>query len=268
MNASLDWPGWIIFHVPHDSTWIPEGLRDQFLLDDESLSEELLRMTEDFSLELFTVGVPNDQIIRAPVSRVVVDVERFEDDQQEPMSRLGMGVIYTSTSDLRSLRQPLHQTERESLIREWYRPHHDHLTRATEDALLKYGRALLIDCHSFPSRPLPYETNQRDDRPQICIGTDRFHTPVALVSTLVDAFQSAGLAIQIDAPFAGALVPSLHYCKDKRVASVMVEVNRSLYMNEETGQRGGQFDITSSLVRACIRDGIRFWSAKMSGQRS
>lgn len=248
--------GGVIFHVPHDSTWIPDEVRDQFVLDDRAIREEILRMTDHFTLELFTAGVNHHQVIRAPVSRLVVDVERFEDDRQEPMSRLGMGAIYTSTSDFRSLRRPLHRTERESLIREWYRPHHDRLTRATEDALLKYGCVLLIDCHSFPSRPLPYEIDQRDDRPQICIGTDRFHTPTALVSTLVDAFQSAGLTTRIDAPFAGALVPSLHYRRDKRVASVMVEVNRSLYMNEETGQRGGQFEIASSLVRACIREAI------------
>jgi len=262
MNASQDWPGWVVFHVPHDSTWIPEELRDQFLLDDAALREEVLRMTDHFTLELFTAGVPEDQVVRAPVSRLVVDVERFEDDRQESMSKLGMGVIYTRTSDRRRLRRVLDPGERESLIQEWYRPHHQRLTRAIDASLAEYGRALLIDCHSFPSSPLPYEQDQRQDRPLICVGTDRFHTPGSLTGHMVRAFQSAGLATRIDAPFSGALVPAPHYRSDQRVASLMVEVNRSLYMNEETGKQGNQFDTLSYLVRACIRGAVRTWYAE------
>jgi len=262
MNASQDWPGWVVFHVPHDSTWIPEELRDQFLLDDAALREEVLRMTDHFTLELFTAGVPEDQVVRSPVSRLVVDVERFEDDRQESMSKLGMGVVYTRTSDLRRLRRVLDPGEREGLIREWYRPHHQRLTRAIDASLAKYGRALLIDCHSFPSSPPPYEQDQRQDRPPICVGTDRFHTPDALTRHMVRAFQSAGLATRIDAPFSGALVPASHYRSDQRVASLMVEVNRSLYMNEVTGERGHRFDATASLVRACIRDATSLWDAQ------
>jgi N-formylglutamate amidohydrolase len=261
MNAPLDWPGWVIFHVPHDSTWIPDNLRDQFLLDDIALNEELLRMTDHFTRELFTAGVPGHQVVRSPVSRLVVDVERFEDDDQEPMSRLGMGMIYTHKSDLRFLRRSLHQHERESLIQAWYRPHHDRLTRVTEAALRKYRRALLIDCHSFPSRPLPYEPDQRQDRPQICIGTDPFHTPADLITSLLNSFESAGLITQLDAPFSGALAPARYYCTEKRVVSIMIEVNRSLYMNEGTGKRGDRFKTISRLASGCIRDGISFWLA-------
>ena len=40
----------------------------------------------------------------------------------------------------------------------------------------KNNKVLIIDCHSFPKYPLPYELNQQTDRPEICIGTDSFHT--------------------------------------------------------------------------------------------
>lgn len=261
MSDPLDWPGWVIFHVPHDSTWIPDDVRDQFVLDDQALRDEILRMTDHHTLELFTSGVPEKQVVRAPVSRLVVDVERFEDDRWEPMAALGMGVVYTHTSSLSELRRPLTGNERERLIQNWYRPHHDRPTQATEAALEKYGRALLIDCHSFPSNALPYEVDQRPNRPQICVGTDPFHTPEALTNATADAFMTASLAMSIDTPFSGALVPATHYGRDRRVASVMVEVNRSTYIDEHTGERGSRFNTTSTALSNCIRAGVALWAA-------
>ena len=90
-----------------------------------------------------------------PVSRLVVDVERFEDDHFEPMSSRGMGVLYYQTHDQRPLRRPLAEEERRLLLDQFYRPHHRALETAVETALLTQGGAMLIDCHSFPSRALP-----------------------------------------------------------------------------------------------------------------
>jgi N-formylglutamate amidohydrolase len=45
------------------------------------------------------------------------------------------------------------------------------------EALAVQGWALVIDCHSFPSRRLPYEIGVKGPRPEICIGTDPFNTP-------------------------------------------------------------------------------------------
>jgi hypothetical protein len=41
--------------------------------------------------------------------------------------------------------------------------------------------------------------------------------------------------VAVDTPFSGALVPARHYRRDPRVQSVMVEVNRRLYLDEATG---------------------------------
>jgi N-formylglutamate amidohydrolase len=77
MNSRLSYPDWAIFHVPHDSKRIPGETRNQYVLDDVELEAELCRMTDHHTLELFTSLIPADQIVCAPVSRLVVDVERF-----------------------------------------------------------------------------------------------------------------------------------------------------------------------------------------------
>ena len=84
-------PDWVVLHVPHDSTHVPDDVRDQFVLDDLALKEELVRMTDHLTLELFASRVAEYNVVRSPVSRLVLDVERFEDDALEPMSARGMG---------------------------------------------------------------------------------------------------------------------------------------------------------------------------------
>ena len=43
----------MILHLPHASTLIPEDLRDEFLLSDEDLQEELNRITDHATDQIF-----------------------------------------------------------------------------------------------------------------------------------------------------------------------------------------------------------------------
>jgi N-formylglutamate deformylase len=121
-----------------------------------------------------------------PVSRLVVDPERFEDPGAERMEAVGMGAVYTKTSHGAPLRDEAEAgRQREALLARYYRPHHAALEAATAAALAAHGRCLIVDCHSFPSRPLPYEFKVSADRwrvvhrPAVCIGTDMTLPPHA-----------------------------------------------------------------------------------------
>ena len=178
---------WVVIHLPHASREIPTDLRPTLLLDEAALERELDRMTDHYTDELFSVtGLPV-ATVRFPVSRFVVDPERFEDDADEPMAQRGQGVIYTLTSDGQPLRHPPTPDEREALLERFYRPHHAQLAQRVGEALAVFGRALVVDGHSFPDRPLPMEFDQRPDRPDICLGTDPAHTPEHLIEALVEA---------------------------------------------------------------------------------
>ena len=118
--------------------------------------------------DLYTDEMPLDRnlvkVIKAPVSRLVVDVERFRRDEDEPMARVGMGAVYTSTQDGRELRA-LSEESREEMLRRYYDPHHRELTEATCEELAAHGRCLVIDVHSFSDAPLPHGKDQTVPRP-------------------------------------------------------------------------------------------------------
>ena len=80
-----------VIHVPHASTVIPEDVRPTLSLSDDELRHELLIMTDWHTDALFTLSSDAATTVLFPVSRLVVDPERFADDDCEPMSSRGMG---------------------------------------------------------------------------------------------------------------------------------------------------------------------------------
>lgn len=81
----------IILNIPHSGTYIPEEHNTLFRIDD--LSEELRIMTDWYTDESFAFRYTNNVIQN--VSRLLVDTERFENDDEEEMAKVGMGAIYT-----------------------------------------------------------------------------------------------------------------------------------------------------------------------------
>ncbi|WP_052025376.1 N-formylglutamate amidohydrolase [Asticcacaulis sp. AC402] len=253
----MSYPDWVILHVPHDATAIPADVRNQFVLDDEALAVEVVRMTDHLTLSIFAGAAESANIVRAPVNRLVVDVERFPDDDQEPMSKQGMGVIYTSTSHKAQLRRDLTAAERKALLDRYYYPHHQHLENLVTEKLTHFGRCLIVDCHSFPMVALPYEERDLSKlRPDICIGTDPFHTTVALAEAFEQSFRDAGWSVAVNDPFSGTLVPQSRYNQDNRVQSVMVELNRALYLHPDTDLPLSEFETFGSLIRECMAEAI------------
>lgn len=249
----------LILHIPHSSKYILREARKYISLSNSELEVELLKMTDSYTDELFSLASSKVISHVFPVSRLVVDPERFVDDSKEAMSKKGMGVVYTKTSNGEALRKYIPATQRAYLIKKYYEPHHKSLTNNVEKMLYFDSRAIIIDCHSFPDIPLPYESDQYRDRPEICLGTDSFHTPEWLYETLYNAFTNNGFNVAKNQPFSGSLVPIKHFKKYLKVNSIMIEINRSIYMNEESGNRNGDFvrvknifsKILNTLIEKC-----------------
>jgi N-formylglutamate deformylase len=242
----------VVLHIPHSSRRVPAEDRQAIRLDDDALDRELLRMTDAYTDELFPLTPVEAGRVTFPVSRLICDVERFPSDEDEPMAACGMGVIYTRTSMGTVLRVAPDAAERQSLLDRWYWPHHFKLERMVNDVAARSGVCLIVDCHSFPSVALPYEPDQAPHRADICIGTDAFHTPLLIREAMIVAAEEEGYSVSVDAPFAGALVPLASYRNDRRILSVMIEVNRHLYMDEHSGQKNKDFGQVAAVLGRII----------------
>jgi N-formylglutamate deformylase len=153
----------VVVHVPHSSLVVPGDAAADLLITPNELDHELLLMTDHYTDELFALPLDVATTVTFPVSRIVVDPERFTDDDREPMTQKGMGVVYTRTSDGRPLRRAPSPDERARLLARFYEPHHAALTVAVAAALEAHGACLVLDAHSFPAQPLPYEDDERRD---------------------------------------------------------------------------------------------------------
>ncbi len=250
--SDSDWVRPIILHIPHASTRIPTRHLRSFCLDETQLRDEIRLMSDAYTDELFQLG--GCARVVSQMSRLLVDPERFRDAESESMSAVGMNACYTHTASGDPLRTMLDDSSRELLLEEYYDPHHASLNHLCQEMLDERGRCLVVDCHSFPFKALPYENRSGERRPDICIGSDNFHTPKALEELTVSLFEELGYSVDINTPFSGCLTPSKFYRELENVHSVMIELNRALYMNEETGQKSDGFKKLFSQVSNLLGD--------------
>ena len=174
------------------------------------------------------------------LSRLVIDPERFPDEREE-MNAVGMGAVYTRTSDKKILREEDLNRDRK-LIKEFFDPYSEALEKCVTHNLEEFGKCLLIDLHSFGAKVLPYELHQDDARPNICYGTDEFHTSSELLEAAKSSFPNKWSS-SINEPFAGTYVPLKYYGLNSHVQSIMLEIRKDTYANGDT---------TSPLFSECV----------------
>lgn len=244
----------LIAHVPHSGTAIPTDVASTLLLSPEQLQGEIMRITDHHTDKLFAgvVEMGGTMFVNR-LSRMVIDPERFRDDDLEPMASRGAGAIYTTTSNLLPLRDPVTGPEREHLLTRYYDPYADAIARLVAKTLDRHGHCMILDCHSFPTDPLGYATDQSLDRPEICIGTDPFHTPQEIVRVLAELCLQQGRHVAVDQPYSGSYVPQRFFRKERNVQAVMIEVRRDLYIDEATGEPTDTWDETRSLIDQMIQ---------------
>lgn len=222
----------LIVHIPHSAVTMPD--LEGFIVENDIIKQEQKLLTDWFTHELF--NFKNAIVLVAPFSRVYCDVERFTDDGLEPMAKLGMGVVYEKTDSGTPMRK-VTPALKHRIINNYYKPHHQQFSLAVQQQLNTFGKALILDGHSFPNQPLNRDLHKGTPRPVFNIGIDHFHTPHSLLLALLNALAKHGYTdeqVGINWPYSGSIVPSEFYLKNKNVYSIMLEINRSAYMNENT----------------------------------
>ena len=227
----------IIINIPHSSVKL--DYEHLFTCSLEEASKEAYKLADLYTDEMVSDNTEFKKVV-APISRLVLDTERFVEDKDEPASKYGMGVIYTHSCTGNIIKHIPDQETRTELLNKYYYPHHNMLEAYTEESLSKHNKALIIDLHSYPAT---YRIGlQTDKQPDICIGFDSFHYDEETYQKIVDFCKRNNWSCGINEPFSGSIVPIKYYQKNSNVVSFMLEIKRSLYMDETIYQKKPEFD--------------------------
>ncbi|MEO0635021.1 MAG: N-formylglutamate amidohydrolase [Pseudomonadota bacterium] len=255
----------IVFSSPHSGRHYP----DHFLAASR-LDRTTLRASEDFFVDdLFApcveMGMP---LIAANYPRAYVDLNRepFELDQRMFIDKLpghantrsvrvagGLGTVARVVSENREIyAAPISTAEAFDRVEHVYRPFHDALRRTLARTHVAFGRSILIDCHSMPSgrlqsdreartsakklkRKAPAIVRSGSGRAEFILG-DRYGTSCApeLTDCVQACLRDMGYRVARNKPYAGGFITE-HYGRPGRgLHALQIEINRALYVNEET----------------------------------
>lgn len=249
----------VLLHVPHSARAVPAAVRGGIVPGDAALGRELDHIvdahTDVLAARAATAAHHTPWRFVNRLARLVVDPERFPDEREE-MRAVGMGAVYTRTTHQQPLRAP--EFDETPLLDRYFHPYARAMTEAVGDRLAASGRAVLLDVHSYPTRPLPYELHGAGPRPPVCLGTDAFHTPPELLVRAEEAFARCG-TVGRDSPFAGTYVPLRYYGVEPRVAALMIEIRRDLYMREPGGSAGPGLDTLAGALAELV-DSVAEWA--------
>src|SRR5690554_3090818 len=211
-----------LIHIPHSGTHIPTFES----MNEEIAKKEIELLTDWATEEIFDIKECAQLVV--PFSRVFCDVERLP-DEQEMMYKKGRGFYYTHADDGTRLRSD-NPALKQRILNEYYQPHHDELLKICQDKIDKHGHCYIIDAHSFSEEALQTEENRHAERPDICIGTDDFHTPDFWINELKNHFENNVLTVAINQHYNCTIVPLPMYKKEDKLYSIMIEVNKRCYM--------------------------------------
>ncbi len=225
-----------LIHLPHSGTNVPSEYLSDYLLPRDKLEENIYQYCDLYTDELFSSLLENFGGVKSSYSRLFFDPERFGDDGQEDMyKKYKLGWFYENAILCKT---PLRKTNNKNSIRKYFDDHHKELNNKTKQKLDLYDKCTIIDCHSFSNER--YWFHDKDIYlPDICIGFEENHADYELIEIIKDEFKEYDIGI--NTPYLGSLVPTDYWQKDFRVKSVMIEINKKLYLESDNLTKSDNF---------------------------
>jgi N-formylglutamate deformylase len=257
MPASLSAP--VVLTSPHSGRDYPAAFLAASRLD----ATAIRRSEDSFVDELFAaapaLGVP---LLAATFPRAYCDVNReaweldpamFEDrlpdfvNATSPRVAAGLGTIARTVGTGEAIyRHKLRFAEAEARVAGCWQPYHDALRGLIGATLGKYGKCLVIDCHSMPGMTSPHGGSRL---PDVVLG-DVHGTSCApqMTGFVENKLTRLGLRVRRNAPYAGGYI-TRHYGRPRDGVHVLqLEILRGLYMDEARFEKSGNFPAMSAAM--------------------
>lgn len=261
----------VLFDSPHSGVVYPKDFH--FIC-----SFSALRQAEDTYVEELFAAVPDfgATLLYALFPRSYIDVNRAVDDIDpglldgawpEPLrpsgkSAAGMGLIRA----LCRPGQPLYDgrlsvAEVMDRIDRYYRPYHFQLADILDGLSGQFGAVWHVDCHSMPSAGLPAGLAGRSGVDFVIGDRDGTTAERGFVDFIVGRLRRMGYAVAVNHPYKGVELIRRYANPGRGRHAIQLEINRSLYMNEETLEKSAGFAALRDDMTALTADVCRYAAA-------
>jgi N-formylglutamate deformylase len=212
-----------------------------------------LRQAEDTHVDALFAHAPalGAWLLAARFPRAYIDCNRDPTDIDPDMldgvwpgrlapgekTRLGLSLIRKkATGGVTIYARKLPVAEVRCRIETYYLPYHTELQRALDGVHARFGVAWHIDCHSMASRGNSETTPDGPAlRPDFVVSDRDGRTcDPAFTATIAEFLRGRGHDARINDPYKGAELVRRHGRPEAGRHSLQIEINRALYMDEET----------------------------------
>jgi len=245
----------LVFASPHSGTDYPAEFIAQSALDPRTLR----RSEDSFVDELFaSAPAQGAPLLKALFPRAYLDANReaYELDpsmfdgplpdgvnSSSPRVGAGLGTVARVVSTGAEIyRGKLSFSEVERRIASLYRPYHACLEKLVDDTVQRFGRCLLVDCHSMPSIGGPTEKDSGASRVDVVLG-DCYGSSCAIsvTETAERALRDLGYRVVRNSPYAGGFTTRHYGTPWNGRHALQIEINRRLYMDERNHTKRPEF---------------------------
>ena len=169
--------------------------------------------------------------------------------------RLGKGLIWRATDDgLPIYERRLSVGEVMQRIERCWKPYHAAVAEAIDAAHAAHGYSIHVNCHSMPAVASSHATNFPGEKhADFVVGDRDGSTASTALSELVCAHLTAlGYRVAYNHPYKGVELVRRHSDPAAQRHSIQLEINRKLYMNEETLALTAGFDTLKTHLRSLV----------------
>ena len=232
----------VLLTVPHSGDYYPD-----IFIKNLKLNLNKVRKIEDFQSDkiLNFINLNSADIIIAKCSRVVVDLNRSRnaiDDNmfidkvsngqidEKKMISFGLGIFPKIIFSENIFNNKLPASYAQSILESYYDPFHKTLLNQIDDLLNRFGICYHFDLHTMPSNAL----RNFKKKPDIVLGNNYGKSSSGeLINYMRKNFENHGLIVELNNPYAGGFITRNYGNPSKGTETIQIEINRSLYMNEE-----------------------------------
>jgi N-formylglutamate deformylase len=259
----------LVLDSPHSGVDYPEDFRSVLPLDvlrraEDTHVEKLYDFAHSLGVAWIEALFPRSYL-DANRDLTEIDVDLLEDGWTGPLStdaavaskvRLGKGLIWRCTDEgLDLYDRKLTAAEVRGRIERCWQPYHAAVAQAITDAHARHGYSIHLNCHSMPAVAASHATEFPGlVHADFVIGDrDGSTADPALSRRVCEVLRGFGYDVAYNHPYKGVELVRRYGDPPAQRHSIQVEINRKLYMDEQTLETHDGFQTLRGHLRQLVQ---------------